>query len=330
MGIVGTSQAYRRRGLIRALVERFKELLREGGYDLSQIQGIPYFYRQFGYEYAIPLEGGWHVELRQISDPPQGERPPGTFRLATDQDIPALMRLYSEAAQDLDIYAVRSEAEWHYLLGPSTKTEMDAQTWLMVNDRDQPLGYVRVPKGGFGAGLIVSEVSRLASTTALAALRFLKQLSAQRSKPYVRLNVPGKCALVQTARYLGARDAGRYAWQIHLVDVARLLHKLGPVFERRLASSSLAGLSKTVCLDLYREAFELRFKGGKLLAVKSVGFRDGGDIRLPPLLLAPLLLGYKSRQELAQNYPDVSAWGEGQLLADTLFPKLNAFIYTVY
>jgi GNAT superfamily N-acetyltransferase len=55
MGIVGTLEAYRHRGLIRALVERFKELLREGGYDLSQIQGIPYFYRQFGYEYAMPL-----------------------------------------------------------------------------------------------------------------------------------------------------------------------------------------------------------------------------------------------------------------------------------
>ena len=70
MGIVGTLEAYRHRGLIRALVARFDELLREGGYDLSHIQGIPYFYRRFGYEYAIPLEAGLRVEPYLIPDAP--------------------------------------------------------------------------------------------------------------------------------------------------------------------------------------------------------------------------------------------------------------------
>jgi GNAT superfamily N-acetyltransferase len=330
MGIVGTLDAYRRRGLIRALVARFKELLRKGGYDLIQIQGIPYFYRQFGYEYAMPLEGGWHIQLHQIADPPEGEAAPYTFRLATAQDTPALVRLYDDAAQDLDIHAARSEAEWRYLFGPSTKTEMDAQTWLMMDEQDQVVGYARVPKGEFGKGLIVNEVSRLSPEVALAALRFFKKLSIERGNPYVRLNVPQACTLIQTARYLGAHDAGRYAWQIHLVDVACLLRKLAPVFERRIAASSLAGLSKTVCLNLYREAFDLRFERGKLAAVEALGFRDGGHIRLPPLLLAPLLLGYKSRQELADTYPDFSAGGENQLLVEILFPKVESFIYTVY
>jgi GNAT superfamily N-acetyltransferase len=330
MGIVGTLETYRHRGLIRALVGRFKELLREGGYDLSHIQGIPYFYRQFGYEYALPLEGGWHVELHQIPDLPEGEVVPCTFRPATAQDVPALLNLYAEAARDLDLHTVRSEAEWHYLLGPSTRTEMDAQTWLMVDDREQVIGYTRVPKGGFGKGLVVNELSRLSPDLALAALRFFKKLSIERNKPYIRLNVPQSCVLIQTASTLGAHDAGRYAWQIHLVDVARLLHKLGPVFERRLAATSLAGLTRTICLNLYREAFDLRFEGGKLLAVDAVGFRDGGTIRLPPLLLAPLLLGYKNRQELAQAYPDFSAGGQAQLLAEILFPKVESFIYTIY
>jgi hypothetical protein len=330
MGIVGTLDAYRRRGLIRALVGRFKELLRDGEYDLSQIQGIPYFYRQFGYEYAMPLEGGWHVQLHQIPDHPAGEAAPYDFRVANTQDIPALSRLYDQAAQDLDICVVRSEAEWRYLLGPSTKTEMDAQTWLMVDAQDRVAAYLRVPKEGFGTGLIVNEVSRLDASLAMAALRFLKKLSAERNKPYLRLNVPQSSVLIQMARTLGAHDAGRYAWQIHLVDVARLLRKLAPAFERRLAASPLAGLSKTISLNLYQEAFDLRFEAGKLLAVDAVGFRDGGTIRLPPFLLAPLLLGYKSRQELAQAYPDFSVWGEAQLLVDTLFPKLDSFAYTIY
>ena len=43
MGIVSTADSYRNRGLIRALVGRFKELLAQEQFDLSHIQGIPYF-----------------------------------------------------------------------------------------------------------------------------------------------------------------------------------------------------------------------------------------------------------------------------------------------
>ena len=72
---------------------------------------------------------------------------------------------------------------------------------------------------------------------------------------------------------------------------------------------------------MYRDAEE----------VESLGFSDrGGCIRLPPLLLAPLLLGYRSYQELAQAHHDVSVGGELQYLVDVLFPKVSSFIYTIY
>ena len=107
MGIVGTLEEYRQRGLIRAQVEYFKRRLNERGCLLSQIQGIPYYYRQFGYEYALPLEGGLRIEPRYVPAPPDDT--PFTFRLAVLGDIPTLMRLYDEAAQDLAIHAARDE-----------------------------------------------------------------------------------------------------------------------------------------------------------------------------------------------------------------------------
>jgi hypothetical protein len=61
MGLVGTLEPYRHRGLIRTLNEHFTTLLHTEGFDLSHIQGIPYFYRQFGYEYALPLETWWRM-----------------------------------------------------------------------------------------------------------------------------------------------------------------------------------------------------------------------------------------------------------------------------
>jgi hypothetical protein len=84
------------------------------------------------------------------------------------------------------------------------------------------------------------------------------------------------------------------------------------------------------CLNLYREAFELHFQGGRLNAVEPLGFSDRGGVRVPPLLAAPLLLGWRSREELAHIRPDLSVSREWQHLVDILFPKVDSFIYTVY
>jgi hypothetical protein len=189
---------------------------------------------------------------------------------------------------------------------------------------------LRVPQHGFGTDLIVNEVSRLSAETAIAVLRHLKALGQERNKPSIRLCLPAASTLIQVARYRGAHDMGSYAWQIRLVDVGRLLKKLAPVLERRIANSALAGLTRNVCLNLYREAFELRFEKDKLTAVEPLGFSDRGGIRIPPLLFAPLLLGYRSREELRYARPDVSVGGEWQYLVDVLFPKMSSFIYTVY
>src|SRR5574340_76142 len=55
--IVATDPGYRNRGLVRALFEEIHARSEAQG-DLAQgITGIAYFYRQFGYEYALNLGG---------------------------------------------------------------------------------------------------------------------------------------------------------------------------------------------------------------------------------------------------------------------------------
>jgi hypothetical protein len=328
MGVVGTLEEYRGRGLQRVLNVRFDELLRAGAFDLSHIQGIPYFYRQFGYEYAAPLEVWWRLEHSQALEGPSG----GAYacRPATADDLPLLVRLADVAASALDLGVLRDEAIWRYLLGPSMHTETAAETWVATDAAGAPAGFVRIARQGFGEGLIVAETSLLGVDAATAALRLCRRLALERGKPYIRLNLPADSALVQVARGFGAYDAGGYAWQVRLPDPPALLRKLAPALERRLAGSMFAGLTRAVRLNLYRLAIVLRFEGGRLAAVESPAPGAWGDARLPPQLLAPLLLGYRSFAELAAMYPDASADGRMRLLLDVLFPKMRAFLYSQY
>ncbi len=328
VGIVGTLESYRNQGLVRALMARHQELLHEGAFDLSHIQGIGYFYRQFGYEYALPLDAYWNLELRCLPDKPVETR--YSFQLAMMQDIPVLMRLYEQAAKRLDISALRDESIWHYLLEYSLATDPGAETWLVLDAAQQPVGYFRIPFHGFGSGLIINETSCLDSETAEAVLVHLKGVAQERNKSHIRLNLPNSNDLVRMAQCFSAHNDGCYPWQIHLVDIAQLLRKLTPVLERRIAASIFAGLTRTVCLNLYREAFELCFEKGRLRTINAIGFSDKGDIKIPPLLLAPLLLGYRSREELSHMFPDIGIHGQFQHLVDVMFPTLESSIFTIY
>ena len=330
MGIVGTLESYRRRGLIRALVERHHELLDVGEFDLSHIQGIPYYYRQFGYEYAMPLEGGMHLQLHQIPADQAESSQPFSFRLAELADIPALMRLYDATMCDLDIHAPRDESIWRYLLTWSPETEMATQFWLVLDAGNQPVGYAAVQNYGFSKGLNISEASRLTHGAAMAILHHLKTLAMEREKPFIRFHAHPNSALLNTAHAWGAREDGRYAWQIHLPHVGRLLRKIAPVLEQRVAASLLAGFTETICLNLFREAVDLRFEHGKLVSVDGPKVVDGSAISMPPLLFAPLVLGYRSREELSAGYPDVHIWGQAKVIIDVLFPKLDSYLYTMY
>jgi hypothetical protein len=326
MGMVGTLEPYRRRGLVRAQDAIFKRRLAERGCLLSLIQGIPTFYRQFGYEYALPLEGGLLLSSRTLPapDPPAAF----TFRQASIADLPALVRLYDEAARDLAIATVRTDETWRYLLSHGAGA-LACETWLVLDASQRAVGYVRLPEFHFDAELAVNEVSRLDHEPALAVLRWLKQLASARGKPGVRLNLPASCSLIRLARSLGGHDLGTYAWQVNLPDIPAFLNAIGPVLERRLAASPFAGFSRPLTLCFYRESITMHFDGGRLAEVTPAGPCDGG-LRFPALTFIPVLFGWRTVEQMRLAYPDLSVPEEDKLLAGTLFPPLAGFLYPSY
>src|SRR5262247_3195221 len=69
--IVGTSPAYRRRGLVRTQFEVLHQRSAARHERMQAITGIPWYYRQFAYEMALNLGGGrvGYREYRKIKRP---------------------------------------------------------------------------------------------------------------------------------------------------------------------------------------------------------------------------------------------------------------------
>jgi hypothetical protein len=327
MGIVGTLEPYRKRGLIRAQVEVFKAHLHETGCLLSHIQGIGYYYRQFGYEYAMPLDGGYRLTHREV---PKLTEPAYTFRKATQADILALQALYDTAARDLAIHTQRDEATWLYLLEHNPQSEMEAETWVALDAQQRIVSYFRLPEHHFGEELTVNEASRFNFDAAWATLAHIARLAEERHTPGVRLCLPPASDLMRVARSFGANDMGTYAWQIYIPDRVALLRTIGPALEKRIAGSIFAGCTRTITLSFYRQSIRLNFVAGKLMQVSDQGIGDEADAHIPPLAFVPLVLGYRSFEEQHKAYPEMGVSSAQRLFIETLFPRCSSFLYTNY
>ena len=330
MGIVGTRKDSRRLGLVSALAGEFDTLLRSEGYLLSPIQGIPWFYRKYGYEYTIPLETKVVLEPRQIPGTAAGEV---TLRGAVTKDIDSLASYYRESIEQLDIAAARSNDQWTFLLGPSMKTDYAADTY-MVETRGSAVGYCRVFRQGFGEGLLLGECSNLPQECFPGLFSRLKEFAKKRGKPYIRVNLGPTHPAVIAAKELGASDGGGYAWQIRIPDPAAFLKAIEPSLQARLQASPFAAQSGVLELDLYREKVLFRFRDGRITEIgsKAADKKEKGvlTLRMPPNLLPPLLLGQKSYADCASFYPDLSGSLRAQRLFNALFPPMNGFLHCPY
>ena len=345
MGIVGTGEVHRNKGLMRLLYREFDATLAEEEFDLAAVQGIPGFYRRFGYYYSIPLEPHIDIPLHLVPySTGGGDGGSYDFRLAEEGDIPFLLGEDEGYRRSNFISVFRDEAHWKYLLTYSPRIGSGSQFWIMEGREREERCYFRISRQGFGAGLIVSEVSEGISDDALTSLfAFCKKMCAEQNKPYIRLNLAIESTAAKTAISFGASAGRPYAWQIKIPDKIKFLTKIAPVLEARLKEGSLVGFSGTLRLDLYREQIDLNWSEGKL---ESVTPGRGGECEktffIPEDLFIPLVLGHRTWRELHYTRPDIfpammyvgpgvdSASDKAVRLIDALFPAERSWVYEQY
>jgi hypothetical protein len=319
---------YRRHGLVRIQIKRFMQIVKERQFDLSFIWGIPYYYRQYGYAYCI--DGSMYEALPAWRIPEIGGAPSSPYLIKTAglEDIPALTELYDKAGRLLQFYATRSQAHWHYLLENARfpiRIIEDSRTGQVV-------GYFGCAKRSDSSRISVDESGILNQEAGLAVLRALKKETGGE----ILISWPQNNTLSRLARNFGSVTQTGCQWLVHITDLVGFLTKITPVLERRLAASDCEGLNREIIINLFRQAYKMRFVSGKLVTVEPLGFvdasmgADGGDLCIPPEALVRLFTGYRGLEELRDAWPDITMKADCRRIIEVLFPKMDSYLYTTY
>ena len=334
--LVGTHPDYRRRGLVRAQFKTIHQWSSQRGESLQAITGIPWYYRQFGYEMALALGGGRLGYGSHVPKLKDGEAEPYHVRLATRTDLPFITEAYQRGCRRSLVSCIRDEVLWQYELAGRSERCFDRRVLCIVETpTGRPVGFLAHSTAlwrGRSAAIsyeLEPGISWLAVTpTVIRYLWARGQEHAVRDK---------KQTLATFAFLLGVehpvyeamhaqmpQTTKPYAWYVRVPDLLGFIRRVAPVLERRLASSVLVGHSGELKISRYRDGLHLSFKQGQLVSIdpwQPAGAEDGGA-GFPDLTFLQLLFGYRSLEELKYAFPD--CWtlnDEARALLEALFPK---------
>jgi hypothetical protein len=351
--LIGTSAKHRGHGLVRAQFEVIHRRSAERGHQMLAITGIPWFYRQFGYEMAIERGGGPSLPAAMLRSLPA--RPTGwSARAAVAGDAAFLADAGAAAAARALVTVPRDAALWRYELEGKHR-DSAARRGIRVLERDgRAVGHVVHATSLWGDGFAVMafEVSagvswREAWITALHDLIAVGDELAAAS-PGAQFNTLSfwflghEHPLYRVARFPPGIDG--YAWYARVPDVAGFLRTVAPALERRLAASACAGHSGTLTLSFYRDGVRLGFERGRLsvdawrpdFTVQGLELgRPSSDPRrplamFPGLTFLQLLFGYRSLEALEDAFPDcVVRTHEARALLNALFGRTPSDVWPI-
>jgi len=353
--LVGTHADARRRGLVRRQMEVVHRWSQEQGHLAQAITGIPWYYRQFGYEMALDLGGSRRLPVGEVPAGAEGEPEPFRLRPATAADIPVLLRADEQGRARSLLTSVRDAAWWRYEIeGRSEAVAERNRVWVIERTADgEGVGFVVVDAVLRGTSLLASscEVVPGASWVAVAPalLRALRALgegyaanagaAANAGDPADAGKEAGRCERI-VLRFGGEhplyaalpsrmKDARPpYAWYVRVPDLPALLRHVAPALEARLAVSPAAGYSGELTLSFYTSGLRLRLADGRLAeAVPWQGAPGEAGAAFPPLTFLHLLCGHRSLADLEHAFADCYADADdARAVLEALFPKLPSFV----
>jgi hypothetical protein len=331
--LIATHPDYRRRGLVRAQFDVIHDWSRAGGQLFQFIAGIAWYYRQFGYAYAVDLPPRPIMWLG-ATPPPSTEF---ALRAATRNDVGFLAELEAGATSGTTLGPLRGPEGFALELARRPGSLLACEVLVIESTAEAvPVGYVAYQRR-LNDGLVSLRAIELRRGTSwleptAAVVAHLHQWV--RDHPDgpgrgVRFALPaGHPAARCAATRLGWAPPGSYGLYIRVPEVIAFLRAIAPALEARLAASPAVAWTGSLHIDLYQGGFRLGFDQGRLAEIEpwkppAGGTESAGDASIPRDHFLHLLFGNRPIHELELTTADcLLKTDAGALLLDVLFPPM--------
>ncbi|MEU0557692.1 GNAT family N-acetyltransferase [Dactylosporangium sp. NPDC006015] len=307
--LVATDREYEGRGLVRALMGWAHERSAARGHLLQVMIGIPYFYRQFGYQYSIPIPHSRAVHT--VPAMPAG----CAVRVAGPDDIAAMARLQDAVQRAYDVSMPHSPLCWRALVARAGSSQ------VVVERAGRMIGTGRVTPPD--EGVVLGEVGATEPDAVAALLAHAATLAG--GEPF---SAKDRGGLLHP--YLAPPSPEANDYYLRIPDVAALLDHLRPGLSARLRHHDG---EDDVVVSFFRRHVRLRRAGGAVTEVVAGGPMQGpashGGAGVAPDLVGPLLFGPHGIEGLAAWHADVYPGPNADLMR-SLFPPVTADLLTFY
>ncbi|MGY5854487.1 MAG: GNAT family N-acetyltransferase [Candidatus Thorarchaeota archaeon] len=337
---VATHEEYRKKGFIRYLYQHFDQELKNGEYHISSLQGIPEFFRHFGYDFIFPL-GQFSKLILRLDQVPQiwTEEPPLfmnlEIRTSESSDISDLARLYDDLGNRLLVRHNRSQELWDLQETLRKWRAFDFTTDVVVED-GTVVGYLRyvihdekspmVQVWGSPA-IDVLESSITSYNGVIRTIYYLKELARERNLSLLFFPITPTSNLSRIVLDIGGQTELTWQHQIRVPNMVHLLNTIAPALEKHLEGTMFSTFTRELRINTYRNCFLLNFVEGNLTLIKELGPQPWGDLAVRFHDFTRLVFGECTIDELRRMNSDAMVSGELKSLIETLFPQGESFIH---
>ncbi len=308
---VATHEDAEGRGLVRRLIEEIHNTAQTRNEMVQWIVGITYFYRKFGYEYAIPVESTYDFAAGDAPPTPSG----WSVQQVSGAEVPDLAAAQTAFSRQADVAFTASRRMWDIY-------EMSPVYDLVVAHSSSGYGYGRVyPYEGdrYLFDLIAN------SAGGAAAL-----INAAGDGGAYDVTVMGREAARSHLDQLADPDPSGDAYFVRVADPVKLMEAMRPVFSTRLREWDATARGDAL-ISMYETSIRFNYGQGQVGPMRRGPAEQapigGGGSGVAPDRIVSLLLGPLGAEKLAELNPDVNL-GEQEDLMKALFPPQTCDVHS--
>ena len=324
---VGTHPDYRKRGLVRELMNYWLCYAKDKGIELCFLYGIPDFYQQFGFEYAVPTYFYSYVTIeKEMLKEIKGRYKIEKLSKHSEKYAKEIKDIYDKSSKENFCSKVRSLEYFKYRLKNTNKGE---HGWYVVIEQEKVKGYIWLTIAESKIEIREANIEDDEAGKNLGELLYLLTRNKENIK-IIGLRLPLNNSFAKYLYKKGAKFSctnelysNNWAGMYKILDLEAAIKKLRPSFEKNLYNSRFYEYTGYFNINTEIGKMGLYFEKGKVTVTN--GFNSCEEVEIPINILTSIYTGYKDicyyKREI--NFKNEITYE----MLKVLFPLKNPYIW---